>query len=232
MSPSTADAHRQTLPTRVRCVSRVDAGSVTLVTPSAWSPASSTALFTWALGVGDWIARSAQAGAVNRQRRVAVDGLETRAHPLERLDDAPHRPAGERGVTDERARKGVPARTPDRSLIVVPELPASSGPAGERSCPKPRPSKVTVPAGPSAIDTPSRCRQIQGRPAVGAGRKIVQQGRAVGERREQAHSGAQSTCRRAPSGGRGACGPALTVAADERDIWGWILRDRWYSWAS
>jgi hypothetical protein len=31
--------------------------------------------------------------------------IQARTHALERLDDAPHRPAGERGVADNRARK-------------------------------------------------------------------------------------------------------------------------------
>ena len=48
-----------------------------------------------------------------------------------------------------------PARIPARRRMVVPELPASSGCAAERSCPKPRPSTLTVPAGPSRISTPN-----------------------------------------------------------------------------
>ena len=57
------------------------------------------------------------------------------------------------------AVNGWPARTPASRRIVVPELPASSGPAGERSCPKPRPSRVTVPSARSSTSTPSPRRQ-------------------------------------------------------------------------
>ena len=51
------------------------------------------------------------------------------------------------------------AKIPDNSLIVEPELPASSGCGEERQRPNPRPSTVTVRSSPWRISTPSRRRQ-------------------------------------------------------------------------
>ena len=50
----------------------------------------------------------AEARPVNRQRRVAVGGLDAGTHQLEWIDHAAHRAARERGVADEPARKGMP----------------------------------------------------------------------------------------------------------------------------
>ena len=167
--PVDADRARRTPPAPARCGRGSAAGSATLVVPSACSPARSTALLTCALGTSGRWAMACSARAVNRQRGVAVGGLDARAHLLERLDDAAHRPARQRRVADHAwLENGWPASTPASSRIVVPELPASSGPAGERSRPKPRPSKVTVPSGLSSISTPSAAQA--GRASTGSRR--------------------------------------------------------------
>ena len=75
------------------------------VTPSAWRPASSTALFTCALGTG-----VEYAIAVQRRRRAPSPagspsvGVDAGAHAVQRLHHAPHRPAAERVVTGQGAR--------------------------------------------------------------------------------------------------------------------------------
>src|SRR5439155_19542972 len=110
-----------------------------------------------------------------------------------------------------------PASTPDRSLIVVPELPASSGPSGERSCPKPRPSRVRVPAGPSSIDTPSRRRQFRVDRQSAPGAKLCSREGPWASAAKSAYRcaidlspGTFTRPRRQRAG--------LTVAAGERDI--------------
>ena len=46
-----------------------------------------------------------QSRPVNGERRVALDGIDSRAHPFERRDDASHRAARERLVADQRGRE-------------------------------------------------------------------------------------------------------------------------------
>ena len=52
-----------------------------------------------------------------------------------------------------------PANTPASILIVVPELPASSGPPGGVRCPSPRPVTMRTSAESSAISVPRARRQ-------------------------------------------------------------------------
>ena len=84
--------------------SRVCAGSVTEVVPVGVQAGQEHGALD--LGARDARARSAMpcsGRAVNRQRRMAVGGLDAGAHPRERLDDAPHRPARQRRVADQDA---------------------------------------------------------------------------------------------------------------------------------
>ena len=94
---------------------------------------------------------------------------------VERLDDAAHRTAGQRRVADHReAHEGLgPASRPASILIVVPELPASSGPAGERKPRNPRPTTVTAP----------RCVVVGSRRRAGGGRRA-----STGNRRRARNS--------------------------------------------
>ena len=93
------------------------------------------------------------------------------------------------------AENGCPASTPASRRIVVPELPASSGADGEQSCPKPRPSRVTVPSVLGVHLDAERAQAGQRRPAVGARSEMGERRTSIGESAPARHNGAQSTCR-------------------------------------
>ena len=126
--------------------------------------------------VGDAV----QPRAVDRQRRVAVGRLDAGAHALERLDDPPHRPARQRGVADQPARKA--------------DGPPGCRPAAASSCPSCR-HRARSDGGQQAADTAAldenrrpadtsrgvlghfdaeSAQAGQGRLAVGAWRKVGQ----------------------------------------------------------
>ena len=127
-----------------------------------------------------------QRRAVDRERRVAVDRLDPGAHPRQRLDDPPHRPARQRLVADEHGGRmgGRPARPP-ASASSCPSCRRRAALPGERQPPKPRPTIVTTSACWSHRRRPRRLQAGQRRPAVGA-RRVVREARpAVGQGREQ-----------------------------------------------
>ena len=156
--------------------SRVGTGSITAVVPAACSPASRTALLTWALATG-----GAYVAARNAAPRTTSGGRP----PAVRMR-APIRSSGSTMRCIGRRRSeaspvmvvsnGRAARMPASRRIVVPELPASSFSCAGPSASTPRPPTVTVgPASPAAsgsvrISTPSvrRQRSVDAQSAPGA----------------------------------------------------------------
>ena len=104
--------------------SRVRTGSTIRVTPSAWIPARSSADFTWALGVAiSWTAPVSLPPPTFNGRSDALppifaSGTATRSIGRALRDSSPISVVS----------NGWPASRPASSLIVVPELPQSSGP--------------------------------------------------------------------------------------------------------
>ena len=142
---------------------------------------------TWALGRLGPVGNGVQPRAVNRERRVAVGRLDPRAHLLERRRSrgaSAGATARRRRSIVARKRAGPPGRRP-AAASSCPSCRRRAASAGERSRPKPRPIKVTVPSGPSSTSTPSRPQAGQRRPAVGSRRKIGQRRASLGERGEQ-----------------------------------------------
>ena len=113
---------------------RVATGSRTTVSPSASSPASRMADFTWALATGGSSdARQRPAGDRSGGRQRSPVRPRPGPHGRQRAGDAVHGPRRERLVPHQPAVKGRPATTPASSRSPVPELPQSSGAPGPRA---------------------------------------------------------------------------------------------------
>jgi len=150
--------------------SRVSVFSITVTGPLARSPASNRADFTCADGIGDSYRNPRrhppwkQSGARVPFRRadisapICASGETTRSIGLDRSDSSPV-------IT---AKNGCPARSPAPSLIVVPELPASSTSEGSASPRSPTPRTITSSA--SRTSTP-RARIIAAVRATSAARR-------------------------------------------------------------
>ncbi len=158
---------------------------MTLVTPSACSPASRTALFTCALGV---VGRCAIACSF---APCTING----ACPSVASIRAPIRSSGSItrriGRRDSEAsptkvvENGVPASTPDRSRIVVPELPQSSSARRRTELPEAS-SQYGDGAVGRFVDLDAESAQAgERRPAVGSWCKMGKCRLAFGECREQ-----------------------------------------------
>ena len=122
-----------------------------------------------------------QPRAVNRERRVAVGGLDAGAHPLERRDHAPHGTPRERRVPDQTARERVAGQD-----------------AGKQPHRRPRVARIerlgrgTKPAQASSVYSNGICAfddldaqttdTRKGRPAVGSRRVSGEIRSALGER--------------------------------------------------
>ncbi len=138
--------------------SRLRPGSVTAVTPSAWRPARSTAVLTWALATG-----SRQVIPFNRPPSMVTGGAPSRvliAAPIARSGSAT-RSMGRRLIDASPVsteRKGRPASTPASIRIVEPELPTSSDPLAARRPVGPSPSTSTARPDPRT-STPNSFRQ-------------------------------------------------------------------------
>ena len=121
---------------------------------------------TWALGTSGRcaIARSCAPRIVSGGR--PSRRLDARAHALERLDHAAHRAARQRRVADHRRREAadLPGFPPGAAWS-SPSCRHRAATSGELRRPKPRPSRVTEPAGPSLMSTPS-CAQARERRAA------------------------------------------------------------------
>ena len=173
--------------------SRVACRSLTVVSPVAWSPASSIAVLTCALATG-----GVKSMPRNAAPRMAIGGRSS--SPL-RL--APMSDSGSMIRRIGRRRKdrspvtilsnGWPASTPDSSRSVVPELPASSVSVGGVRPPMPRPWMVTTPGsrpplgaacGPST-STPQRRETGERRRAVRPGSVARDRRWAVCQRGEE-----------------------------------------------
>ncbi len=158
--------------------SRDRAGSSSVVSPSAWSPASRSADFTWALATGErwWMPRSGPPCIVSGARLspsrprmsapISRRGRITRPIGRLRSDSSP--------VIIE--KKGRPARSPASNRIVVPELRASSTPALSRNPPSPRPLSdsraLSSPLRSRDQETPRARRQSRVARQSSAGRKF------------------------------------------------------------
>ncbi len=131
---------------------------MTAVRPLACSPASRTALFTWALGTsGTWEIPCSAAPSIVRGGRPFTAAIDA---PM-RVNGSMTRRIGrlERDASPpSTVLNGCAASSPAKRRIDVPEFAASSGPAGGRKPPSPKPSIVMVPAA-RAIRTPSASRQ-------------------------------------------------------------------------
>ena len=139
--------------------SRESAGSATSVTPAAWRPASSRAVFTWALATASsWriamrppprMASGASRPPSRPSMRapMARSGSTTRAMGRRTTEASP--------VSTE--WKGRPARSPASSRIDVPELPQSRMASGSVSPAKPAPRTITTGSARSPATTASAC---------------------------------------------------------------------------
>ena len=164
--------------------------SLTRVTPFPWSPASTTALLTWALGTS--VSKSMAVGAA---RPSIVNG----GRPSVEAIRAPIRSSGTMtrfmGRRDNDSSpaivdaNGWAARTPASIRIVLPELPASSTPAGARRPPRPRPSMRKLNPSDvrptSSMDDAKPAEAFERRAAVAAGRIAMNRGCAIGQSRKQ-----------------------------------------------
>ena len=135
--------------------SRVGAGSVTRVSPSAYSPASNSADFTWALATVSF-----RSTAVSPSTGCTCSGglpswLSMRA-PIRESGSITRRMGRRDRLASPTIReaKRWPARMPHKSRIEVPELPQSRSPAGAcRPC-SPTPCTFTCPCSGPSIRTP------------------------------------------------------------------------------
>ena len=137
---------------RVGCVSWI------VVSPEAERPASINALLIWALGTaGVQVTPCSPRPSITSGARplfalicapIASSGAITRAMGRRCSDSSP----------TIVVRNGRPATSPASSLIVVPELAASSAPDGSDRPAQPRPS-IRRPCGPSAVTRAPRARQ-------------------------------------------------------------------------
>ena len=160
------------------------------MSPSAWSPASSTALFTCALGSGDSYSMPVRNPPEHADRRVAVVGAHVGAHQAQRHAHPLHGPPAKA----VRRRPGPP-RTP---------APPGPRPAGAWWSPSCR----------STAGSSGGCSDCQPGPVEHAARRwaqVVVLGRAAKARQVDAQLGEQagqarrpSSARRATAAGRGA----------------------------
>ncbi len=120
--------------------SRVAAGSVTVVSPSAAMPASRMALFTWAVGTGSVAAMPYNGPPTTSSG--ACPSVVVTAAPIARSGSATRSigRADRLSSPTSTERNGAAASVPASSRIEVPELPQSSGPAASVSAERPSPS--------------------------------------------------------------------------------------------
>ena len=120
--------------------SRVGSFSITVVSPLAASPASRTALLTWAEGTGSSYSIGTRS-LVPRMVSGSVSLFSRTSSPI-CFSGRKTRPMGRRdkdGSPISRTVIGCPAMTPIMSRAPVPELPKSSGSEGWLRPPTPRP---------------------------------------------------------------------------------------------
>ena len=170
---------------------------VTVVSPSACSPASSTAVFTCALATGRSPAHAAQRAALDGQRAAGRRwSRRARPWPAAAPPRAPSAGGAARRRRSRTERNGRPARTPASMRRVDPELPASSDRA--RRAPG---------LGPPAGDDDRA-------PSRGGRRRRARPGSAAWTRSRRRLEKSRSGSRRGPSrpgwpaGGRSTCRPA------------------------
>ena len=113
--------------------SRVASFSITVVSPGAARPASSTADLSCADGTGGSYTIGIGSRApcsVTGSRPPSRTSWVLRAHALQRIEHALHRPRAQEASPSNVAVIGQPATAPIASRQPVPELPKSSGAAG------------------------------------------------------------------------------------------------------
>ena len=145
------------------------------------------------LGAGDGrlVRLAAQRRPADTQRRPAGGGGDPCAHALQGVDDAPHRPAAQRGVTGDCACERMACQDTRQQAH------GGSGVAGvQRRCRGPQAAEAPSRDGDRRaavaratrfhphLDT-ERLQAPQGGCAVGAGRIVAYGGRSVGQRRQQ-----------------------------------------------
>ena len=138
--------------------SRVGSGSITLVSPGALRPASSTADFTcadgtgkrYSIGSGSLVPMTASGrrppSRPTKRAPIARSGVVTRAIGRRHSDSSPVK----------KLVKGWVATSPIKRRAPVPELPRSSTASGSASPPSPTPCMVHAPSALRSIGTPRR----------------------------------------------------------------------------
>ena len=105
--------------------SRDSAGCITVVSPSAYSPAMRMHDLSWALATGMSYSIPLRPPPAERQwrERAAAPAHHPRSHQRERRQDSLHRASSQRRVSVTTLKNDCAARRPETSRIVVPLLP-------------------------------------------------------------------------------------------------------------